>query len=80
MLYCYVVSLDGVPYDGSARDIVHPIALPLVIIYDVLASAGVLLAVACLVFNIVFRNKKYVQVLLKLEHFNYASVSYYIGL
>ena len=46
------------PYDGSATDVVHPIALPLIIVYDVLASVALLLAVACALFNVICRNKK----------------------
>lgn len=46
------------PYDGSAIDVVHPIALALIIIYDMLAFVALLFAVACALFNIICRNKK----------------------
>ena len=48
----------GPPYDGSAQNVVHPIALPIVIIYNTLASVGLLCAAGCTLFNIIFRNKK----------------------
>lgn len=56
----YCMSADGVvPYDGSANDVIHPIAIPIIVIYDILAVAGIIFAVGCTIFNIVFRKKPY---------------------
>lgn len=51
----------GVPYDGAARERLHPNSLALVSIYSIAAIAGIAFAAFCLVFNIIFRNKKWVK-------------------
>ena len=53
------MSLDGTPpYDGYEEDTIHPNHLALIIIYDIAAFVGLIFVAVCLVFNIVFRNKK----------------------
>ena len=55
------MSLDGTPpYDGYEVDAIHQNHLALIIIYDIAAFVGLIFVVVCLVFNIVFRNKKLV--------------------
>ncbi len=49
----------GPPYDGTARNRTRTTLLGLVSIYSIAAIAGMLYAVVCLLFNIVFRNKRY---------------------
>ena len=49
----------GVPYDGAAQERIHPNSIVLVSIYSVAAFAGIVYAIACLLFNIIFRNRKY---------------------
>ena len=48
----------GIPYDGYPEEVIHPNSTPLFIIYSIFASAGIVFVVVCLVFNIMFRNKK----------------------
>ena len=53
------MSLDGIPpYDGYEVDTIHQNHLALIIIYDIAAFVGLIFVAVCLVFNIVFRNKK----------------------
>ena len=53
------MSLDGTPpYDGYEVDTIHPNHLALIIIYDITAFVGLIFVAVCLVFNIVFRNRK----------------------
>ena len=49
---------DGVPFDGIPVLKTVAVAIPLSVIYVILATAGLLLAVACLVFNFIFRERK----------------------
>ena len=52
---------DGlVPYDGVPLEEDVSIDLPLTIIFSTLATAGIAFAVACLTFNCIFMNKKWV--------------------
>ena len=51
--------LDGIPpYDGFPEETIHQNHLALIIIYDIAAFVGLIFVAVCLVFNIVFRNKK----------------------
>ena len=51
---------DGAPPDGTPIKIRHTVKIGLVVLFDLLAVSGILFTAACLVFNIVFRNKRYV--------------------
>ena len=67
MCMCFIIarmlfhsfSQDGVLYDGAAVDAIHPNSLILQVIFSVLSSLGLVYALACLVFNLTFREKKY---------------------
>ena len=50
---------DGIPNDGIPRKDTVTIAIPLSVVYTILAIAGLLFSVACLIFNFIFREKKY---------------------
>ena len=58
-MYMYIINSGGIiPYDGVPREeivTVHP-ALPAV--YITLSCAGIVFAIACLIFNFVYRNAK----------------------
>lgn len=54
------ISADGAPYDGAARAKLHPNTPVLVSLYSIAAIAGIAFAGFCLVFNIVFRNRRWV--------------------
>ena len=45
--------------DGTILNITHTFELGLVIVFDVLATMGLIFTTGCLLFNIIFRNRKY---------------------
>ena len=53
--YCFTA---GVPLDGRPIKVVNTFHLETVIVFDILAIAGILFAFACLLFNIIFRNRR----------------------
>ena len=53
---------DGVTLDGTIMNITHTFELGLVIAFDILATLGLIFAIGCLIFNIVFRKKKYGEI------------------
>ena len=57
VLYC-VLTLDGIPSDGTPERRYSQINQFLFIIYTILAGAGILFAIICLFFNIIFRKRK----------------------
>ena len=52
--------VDGVPYDGSPVQEIDSHHLGLVIVYAMLAFAGLIYAAICLAFNVIFRKRLYV--------------------
>ena len=59
MIICEYCILDGViPYDGIPIKEFVAVAIPVTVIYVVLASTGIIFAMICLVFNYMYRNKK----------------------
>ena len=50
---------DGIPLDGTILNITHTYEIGLVIVFDILASLGIFFDIGCLIFNIIFRNRKY---------------------
>ena len=51
-------SSGGPPLDGTPIKIIRTFKLWLIVIFDCLASLGIVFAIACLVFNTVFRKRK----------------------
>ena len=51
---------DGVPHDGIPVEETVTVHISVTVLCVLLASAGVVFTVACLLFNFVFRNRKYV--------------------
>ena len=49
---------DGIPSDGIPVVKTVTLAIPLSVVYIFAATAGLVFAVACLVFNFIFREKK----------------------
>ena len=49
---------DGYPPDGTPIQIIHTYKIGLTVLYDLIAVAGLVLAIACAVFNFIFRSKK----------------------
>ena len=49
---------SGVPSDGSPIVVENFPLLPLTIICYIYATAGIVFAIICLIFNVIFRNAK----------------------
>ena len=58
---CYLPS-DLVPYDGVPNEEVVSVEAGLAAAFIVLATAGIIFAVVCIIFNAVYRKKKSVTV------------------
>ena len=50
------------PADGSPVPIVNPLLLPTTVLVYIYATAGIVFALVCLGFNIIFRKRKLVEV------------------
>ena len=48
----------GVPLDGMPINVTRTYRIELVVVLDVSAAIGILFAIVCLIFNIVFRKRK----------------------
>ena len=66
-LLCYI-SLDGIAEDEEY----FRIKLPLFAIYTILSVIGVIFALVCFLFNIWFRNQKYVAIHMYTCSYHYA--------
>ncbi len=51
-------SLDGVPYDGVEETEIITTNIVLSSLYILFSSIGIVFAIICFVFNLVFKNKK----------------------
>ena len=49
---------DGVPHDGTPREVTNYSLIPLMAVCYIYATIGIFFAIVCLFFNIIFRNKK----------------------
>ena len=47
-----------VPYDGVPNEEVVSVKVGLAAVFFIMATAGIIFAVICIVFNAVYRNKK----------------------
>ena len=54
------LSLDNIPPDGTEMEVISPISTVVVVIIYIGSAVGVIIAVICLCFNIIFRNRKLV--------------------
>ena len=50
--------LDGIPSDGTPIVVLNTFYMAIYIIYDVFVIIGIIFAIVCLLFNIIFRNRK----------------------
>lgn len=57
-LITYIHSAAGRPYDGQPNIETETVSVVLTVIFSLLATAGIVFAIVCLVFNITFRKKK----------------------
>ena len=49
---------DGIPNDGIPIEEVVTVSISLTVVYVILATAGLVFAVVCLLFNLIYRQKK----------------------
>ncbi len=54
----FCVDIGGVPYDGRIVTVLVTVSVPLTIVYYLLATAGIVMTIACCVFNFTFRKTK----------------------
>lgn len=50
--------VEGTPYDGSVVIQTVTISIPLAIVFNVIATLGLIFTLICCVFNFAFRRKK----------------------
>ena len=55
---------DGIPNDGVPIEEVVTVSLALTVVYMILAVAGIVFAIICLIFTLIFRKKKFVACIL----------------
>ena len=53
-----MLSPDGIPNDGIPIEDVVTVSVGLTVVYVILAFAGLVFAVVCLIFTLIFRKKK----------------------
>ena len=51
-------NVGGTPYDGRPIKIIEAVDISLTVIFIALATAGIVLAIVCLIFNFIFRERK----------------------
>ena len=49
--------LDGIPNDGVPIEDVVTVSLGITVVYTILAVVGIVFAIGCLLFNLVFRQR-----------------------
>ena len=54
---CPLPEPGGIPYDGVPNEEVVSVSLGLAVVFFILATAGILFALACIIFNFVYRKK-----------------------
>ena len=57
-----LIIADGVPPDGTPVKIIHTFNSGLVVLFDILATLGITFALSCLLFNFIFKERRYVHV------------------
>ena len=57
-VYTFTSIIGRIPYDGVAREEIVTIHPAITAFYVLLASAGIIFAVACIIFNFLYRNAK----------------------
>ena len=54
----FFINSGGPPPDGTPSKVIRTFKIGLVVTFYILASLGILFAIACLIFNIIFRSRK----------------------
>ena len=61
IIISYYFDQDGMPpYDGFPVIGIATNSIALVVIYDIIAGIGIIFAIVCFTFNVIFRKKRYV--------------------
>ena len=55
-----VLHAEGIPNDGIPVEEVVSVSVALTVVYVILATAGLVFAVVCILFNLLFRQKRLV--------------------
>jgi hypothetical protein len=50
--------VDGIPPDGAPLQVINTFHIALVVIFYLLATTGIIFAVGCFLFNLIFRKRK----------------------
>ena len=53
-------SVGGIPPDSTEMEVTSPISNVVIAVVYIGSGVGVVIAIICLCFNIIFRNRKYV--------------------
>lgn len=54
-----LILVGYIPYDGTARTKMTTIALPVTITLSIINAIGIIFAVICLLFNIIYRKRRF---------------------
>ena len=57
-LSSYITHTEFIPYDGVANNVTVSVSIAVTVPYTLLTILGIVFAVVCLSFNIIFRNTK----------------------
>ena len=60
MAYLLLYIAAGRPYDGVPDMVTVAVSVVQTVVFSLLAAAGIVFAVVCLIFNFIFRNRKLV--------------------
>ena len=58
--FFFIPIKDYIPVDGIPRSEIVTVSIPVSVIFILLEVCGIIFAAVCLIFNISYRNKKYV--------------------
>ena len=53
-----ILPSDGIPPDGTPKIVITSILEPIFYVYTIFASAGIVFAIVCMLFNFIFRKRK----------------------
>lgn len=56
--YRYLLYLGLIPYDGVAGEVIVTVHPAVTSVYMILACAGIAFAIACLIFNYIYRKTR----------------------
>ena len=56
--YAFFVHADGIPPDGTPRNVTVTFKVGITVTYYIIASVGIAFTVMCLIFNIRYRNTR----------------------